>query len=88
MKKIYYYPLECELKKHRMTKTDLQYHTGLSSTTIAKIGKNEDISLKALKSIAEVLDCNIADLVTFDNVYVNKINGGVKNAKDKSDLSW
>lgn len=72
MKRLSYYPLECELKKHMMTKTKLQDQTGLSSTTIAKIAKNEDISLKALRTIAEVLDCNVNDLITFDNPY--KIN--------------
>lgn len=74
MKRLSYYPLECELKKHRMTKTELQDQTGLSSTTIAKIAKNEDISLKALRTIAEVLDCNINDLITFDNPYKIKMN--------------
>lgn len=69
MKKISYYPLECELKKQRMTKTDLQKLTLLSTTTIAKIGKNEDISMKALRIIAEVLDCNIDQLITFDDIY-------------------
>ena len=69
MKKLSYFPLECELKRQRMSKTELQKLTQLSTTTIAKIKKNQDISLKALRIIASVLNCDINDLITFENVY-------------------
>ena len=69
MKKISYYPLECELKKQRMIKTELQKLTLLSTTTIAKIGKNKDISMKALRIIAEVLNCDVDKILTFEDVY-------------------
>jgi len=72
MKKISYYPLECELKKQRMTKTELQKLTLLSTTTIAKISKNKDISMKALRIIAEVLDCDIDKIITFEDVYIKR----------------
>ena len=62
---ISYLPLECELKKHKMTKTRLRKLTKLSTTTISKIAKNEEISLNTLKKIAEILNCNIGDLVEF-----------------------
>ncbi len=68
MKEISYFPLECELKKYKMTKTRLRQLTKLSSATISKIAKNEEVSLNSLKKIAEVLDCNISDLVEFKNV--------------------
>ena len=68
MKKISYYPLECLLIKKRMNKQQLQEETGLSSATIAKIKKNEDISLESLRIIATVLECNIQELVTFEDV--------------------
>ena len=60
---ISYLPLECELKKHKMTKTRLRKLTKLSTTTISKIAKNEEISLNTLKKIAEILNCDIGDLV-------------------------
>lgn len=72
MKEISYLPLECELKRQRMSKTELQKLTQLSTTTIAKITKNQDISMKALKVIAEVLNCDINDMVTFNDVYNTK----------------
>lgn len=65
MKEISYFPLECELKKHKMTKTRLKKLTKLSSTTISKIAKDEEISLNSLKKIAEVLDCDISNLIEF-----------------------
>ena len=65
MKKISYFPMECELKKHKMTKTKLRKLTKLSSTTISKIAKDEEVSLYSLRKIAEILDCNINDLIEF-----------------------
>ncbi len=65
---ISYLPLECELKKHKMTKTRLRKLTKLSTTTISKIAKNEEISLNTLKKIAEILNCNIGDLVEFKQI--------------------
>ena len=52
-----------------MSKTELQKLTKLSTTTIAKINKNQDISMKALRIIAEVLNCDIGELLTFNDVY-------------------
>jgi len=68
MKKISYLPLECELKKHRMTKTRLRKLTKLSSATISKIAKDEEISLNSLMKIAEVLDCDIGNLIEFKSI--------------------
>lgn len=68
MKKLSYYPLECELKRQRISKTRLQKLTQLSTTTIAKISKNKDISLKALRIIASVLDCDVYEIITFDDI--------------------
>ena len=65
---ISYLPLECELKKHKMTKTRLRKLTKLSTTTISKIAKNEKISLNTLKKIAEILNCDIGDLVEFKKI--------------------
>ena len=68
MKKISYFPLECELKKHKMTKTKLRKLTKLSSTTISKISKDEEVSINSLRKIAEILDCNRKDLIEFKNI--------------------
>lgn len=56
MKAISYLPVDYELKKHRMTKTRLRKLTKLSFATISKVAKNEEMSLTAIKKIAEVLN--------------------------------
>lgn len=72
MKKLSYLPLECELKRQRMTKTQLKNKTKLSSTTISKISKNEEMSINAIKKIAEVLDCDIQNIIEFNNIDCTK----------------
>ncbi len=62
MKTISYLPLEFELKRKRMTKTTLKQLTKLSSATISKISKNEEMSLNAMKKIAVVVDGNIENM--------------------------
>ncbi len=49
-----------------MNKTDLRKLTGISSFTVAKMTRGEDVSLDVLKRICDVLDCNIGDVVDFE----------------------
>lgn len=46
-----------------MLKKDLMKETGITSSTIAKMGKNKPVSLDVLGRICVALDCNIGDLV-------------------------
>lgn len=46
-----------------MTKTDLRKKAKISSSTLAKIGKEEMLSRDVLNKICSVLDCNINDIV-------------------------
>lgn len=46
-----------------MNKTDLRNATGISSFTIAKMTRGDDVSMSVLRRICEVMDCNIGDLV-------------------------
>ena len=48
-----------------MSKADLHKATGLSSSTMTKLRRSEDVSMEALRKICIVLDCNIADIVEF-----------------------
>lgn len=45
-----------------MNKTQLRELTGLSSSTISKLSKNEIVSLEVLVRICEILDCQLSDL--------------------------
>ena len=48
---------------HNMNKSDLGKAAKMSPNTIAKLGKNETVSLDILVRICEVLKCDIGDIV-------------------------
>ena len=60
---ISYDPLAKTLIDRKMNKGDLQKKTGLSSTTIAKISKNESVTMDVIGRICEALECPIYDVV-------------------------
>lgn len=46
-----------------MNKQDLRKLTGLSSTSIAKLGKGENVNTDVLVRICKALDCDLTDIV-------------------------
>jgi len=46
-----------------MMKKDLMEMTDITSSTIAKMGKNKPVSMDVLGRICIALDCNIGDIV-------------------------
>ena len=56
-------PLWKTLIDQKMTKTELTTKTKLSKATIAKIGKNESVTLDVVGRICDALDCSISDVV-------------------------
>ena len=48
-----------------MNKTQLKDAAGLSSSTISKMGKNEQISMDSMLKICRVLNCDIGDIMEF-----------------------
>jgi DNA-binding Xre family transcriptional regulator len=46
-----------------MNKGDLQKASKMSSTSMAKLGKNEKVSLDILLRICKVLQCDIGDVM-------------------------
>ena len=48
-----------------MKKKDLRALTGLSSSTIAKMTKNETVSTDVLVKICAVLNCDVGDIMEF-----------------------
>ena len=48
-----------------MSKADLHKASGLSSSTMTKLRKGEDVSMEAHRKICISLDCNIGDIVEF-----------------------
>lgn len=64
--KISYNGLWKQLIDHNMQKKDLIDKVGLSSTTIAKMGKGEKVSLDVIERVCNYLDCNIGDVISFE----------------------
>lgn len=46
-----------------LMKKDLMEKTGITSSTIAKMGKNKAVCMEVLGKICMALDCNIGDIV-------------------------
>lgn len=58
-----YKPLLKLLIDKGMTKTQLREQLGISMSTLAKISKNEYISMKVLDDICSLLNCKIEDVI-------------------------
>jgi len=48
-----------------MNKQDLRKMTGISSASIAKLGKGENVNTEILLRICKVLECDISDIMEF-----------------------
>ncbi len=49
-----------------MKRTDLMEQIGISSGTLAKMGRNEEVSLNVLTKICEKYGCDYGDLISFE----------------------
>ena len=59
------------LESRNMYREDLRIETGMSSATLAKLGKNEAVSMDVLGRICKVLNCDIGDIVSYINEVEN-----------------
>lgn len=50
----------------KMKKMDLVDKVGLSSSTLAKMSKDEAVSLSVLEKICDVLDCDFGDIINYE----------------------
>ena len=48
-----------------MKKTDLIDLTGISTATLARLGKNQPVAMTVLERICEALGCQIGDIVSY-----------------------
>ena len=60
-----------------MYKKDLAAQLNISSATLAKMGKGENVSMDVLQKICEFMDCNIGDIMSFEKK--EEIEIGVTN---------
>ncbi len=46
-----------------MTRTELRTKAGISTGTLAKLGKNENVNTDVLVRICKAMNCNVADIM-------------------------
>lgn len=62
---ISYKPLFVLLLHKGMTKTQLREAVGFSTATLARMSKNEHISMETIENICTYLDCRVEDIIEF-----------------------
>ncbi len=55
------------LSEKNISKTELQKRIGMSSTTMAKLAKNENVSMKIIDDICKILSCQPGDIIEMSN---------------------
>ena len=50
----------------RMTRTELKEVSGISFNVLAKMGRNEFVSMESLYKLCVSLECDIGDIIEFD----------------------
>ena len=53
------------LKEKDMIREDLRIETGISSATLARIGKNQVVSMEVLGRICKALNCDVGNIVSY-----------------------
>lgn len=54
------------LLDNRMKKQDLVEKVGLSSTTVAKMGRDEPVSNKVIEKICNYFNCSVNDIISYE----------------------
>lgn len=49
----------------KLKRVDLKTIAGISTTTLAKLGKDEYVSMESIEKICDGLECNISDVMCF-----------------------
>ena len=50
-----------------ITKTEMRKAAGISTSVLAKMGKNESVSMDTLAKITTLLNCGVDDILEFDD---------------------
>ena len=53
------------LEERNMNREELRIEAGMSSATLAKLGKNKIVSMDVLGRICQVLACDVGDIVSY-----------------------
>lgn len=56
----------------KLKKADLQKMAGISSVSMAKLGKDEDVTTSTLRKVCNALHCSLSDIVETENEQPSK----------------
>ena len=65
MMRVSYKKLWVMLAEREMSKVELRKLAGIAPATFTKLSKNQEVALSILMKIAEVLDCDAGDIMSF-----------------------
>lgn len=63
--KVSYKKLWVMLAEREMTKVELRKLAGIAPATFTKLRRNQEVALSVLMRIADVLDCDAGDIMSF-----------------------
>lgn len=63
--KVSYKNLWILLAHREMSKAELRKLAGIAPATFTKLRRNQEVALSVLLKIADVLDCDVADMMSF-----------------------
>ena len=69
-----------------MLKKDLRAITGISSASMAKLAKNENVTMDVLVRICTALDCDISDITEVVPNKPKNINATKRNRLSKAEV--
>lgn len=88
---IKFYKLMDLLNKENIGKEELRKRTNISSSTMAKIAKNEDVSLKIINKICAALNCQPGEIMEYiQDTAPTKNNGAtevINKIQEKTELT-
>ncbi len=63
---IIYTPLWETMKKKGITKYYLKTYCDVNNNTLHKLRHNQPLNIVTIEKLCEILDCNVADIMTYD----------------------
>ena len=63
--RVSYKKLWVMLSEREMSKAELRKLAGIAPATFTKLGRNQEVALSVLLRIAEVLNCDAGDIMSF-----------------------
>ena len=74
-KTVSYDKLWKKLIDKKWNRTKLKEESGISTASLAKLGKNANITTDVLVKICEALDCDVSDIMEIINIEANNASG-------------